>query len=73
MNTLSKFLAKLIYKYPLGVRVAHTPPLCRHTFGTHQVQLASIGCSSKVNRLYRPCESYTQELIWCNFKLPQSV
>ena len=32
------------------------------TFGTHSV-----------DRQYNACESYTQELIWCNFKLLHSV
>ena len=32
------------------------------TFGTHSVDMQ-----------YKPCEPHTQELIWCNFKLLQSV
>ena len=39
--------------------MAHAPP---REVGTHSV-----------DRQYNPCESHTQELIWCNFKLLQSV
>ena len=41
--------------------------------GHIELKLALIGCSSEVDRLYKPCEIYSQELIWCNFKLSQSV